>query len=65
MLYCVLAPPNSLSGRPLDVTVAATPLQPGDVALSIPEELVVTLDRIFECENLGESLEVLGDVSKV
>lgn len=32
-------------GREVDVTVAAEPLQPGDVALSIPEHLIVTLVR--------------------
>jgi histone-lysine N-methyltransferase SETD3 len=45
-----------LAGRPLDVTVAAQPLRAGDVALSVPEKLVVTLDRIFESEGLAEML---------
>lgn len=44
------------AGRPLDVTVAAAPLAPGDVALSIPDELVVTVDRIVQSENLAEML---------
>jgi hypothetical protein len=43
-------------GRPLDVTVAACDLAAGDVALSVPENLVVTLDRIFESEGLAEML---------
>lgn len=42
------------AGRPLDVTVAASALSPGDVALSIPDELVVTVDRIVQSETLGE-----------
>ena len=41
------------SGRPLDVTVAKARLEPGEVALSIPENLVVTLSRVFEDESLG------------
>lgn len=45
-----------LAGRPLDVTVAAQPLSAGEVALSIPEHLVVTLDRIFESQSLAEML---------
>ncbi len=40
-------------GQPVDVTVAAEPLQPGDVALRVPERLVVTLDRIFEDGAVG------------
>eukprot|EP00882_Tetradesmus_deserticola_P007868 GHRQ01008282.1.p1 GENE.GHRQ01008282.1~~GHRQ01008282.1.p1 ORF type:complete len:243 (+),score=80.61 GHRQ01008282.1:315-1043(+) len=44
------------AGRPLDVTVAAQPLRAGDVALSVPAQLVVTLDRIFESEGLAEML---------
>ena len=41
------------AGRPLDVTVAAAPLAEGDVALSVPDELVVTVDRIVQSEALG------------
>lgn len=33
-------------GQEVDVTVAAEALQPGDVALRIPEHLIVTLDRL-------------------
>lgn len=51
---CLL--PAVLPGRPLDVTVAAADLKAGDVALSVPENLVVTLDRIFESEGLAEML---------
>jgi len=51
VLCCFLA-----AGRPLDVTVAAQPLSAGEVALSIPEHLVVTLDRIFESQSLAEML---------
>eukprot|EP00878_Enallax_costatus_P010172 GHUV01010618.1.p1 GENE.GHUV01010618.1~~GHUV01010618.1.p1 ORF type:complete len:451 (+),score=91.21 GHUV01010618.1:1244-2596(+) len=44
------------TGRPLDMTVAAQPLKAGDLAVSIPEHLVVTLDRVFESEALAEML---------
>ncbi|KIY92483.1 hypothetical protein MNEG_15480, partial [Monoraphidium neglectum] len=44
------------AGRPLDVTVAAQPLAAGEVALSIPDELVVTVDRIVQSETLAEML---------
>eukprot|EP00878_Enallax_costatus_P011624 GHUV01012133.1.p1 GENE.GHUV01012133.1~~GHUV01012133.1.p1 ORF type:complete len:193 (+),score=48.65 GHUV01012133.1:313-891(+) len=44
------------AGRPLDMTVAAQPLKAGDLAVSIPEHLVVTLDRVFESEALAEML---------
>jgi len=43
-----------VTGRPLDVVVARSPLSPGDVALRVPDRLVVTLDRVFESEGLGE-----------
>jgi hypothetical protein len=48
--------PSLTAGRPLDVTVAACDIKAGDVALSVPENLVVTLDRIFESEGLAEML---------
>lgn len=35
-------------GVEVDMTVAYNELFPGDIALRIPEELVVTLDRIFD-----------------
>ena len=35
-------------GVEVDVTVAFNELFPGDVALRIPEELVVTLENIFD-----------------
>ena len=35
-------------GVEVDVTVANRPLVPGDLALRIPESLIVTLDRVFE-----------------
>lgn len=47
---------TSPAGRPLDMTVAAQPLAAGELALSIPEHLVVTLDRVFESEALAEML---------
>lgn len=43
-------------GQQIDVTVASEELQPGDMALRIPERLVVTLDRIFEDGAVAELL---------
>lgn len=43
-------------GHQIDLTVASEPLQPGDLALRIPERLVVTLDRIFEDGAVAELL---------
>ena len=40
----------------MDVTVASKSLKPGDVALRIPDTLVVTLDRIFEDGGVAELL---------
>lgn len=54
-------------GRSVDVTVASKSLKPGDVALRIPDNLVVTLDRIFEDGGVAELLttnklsELVGD----
>lgn len=42
------------NGRDVDVTVAARPLQAGDVAIRIPERLVVTLDLVFQDNMLAE-----------
>jgi hypothetical protein len=55
LMHCVYVPLFA-TGRPLDVTVAACDIKAGDVALSVPENLVVTLDRIFESEGLAEML---------
>lgn len=38
------------------MTVASKSLKPGDVALRIPDTLVVTLDRIFEDGGVAELL---------
>ncbi len=43
-------------GRQIDVTVADRPLKTGDVALRIPENLIVTLAQIFEDGDAGELL---------
>jgi histone-lysine N-methyltransferase SETD3 len=43
-------------GQDVDITVAAQPLAPGDVALRMPEHLIVTLDRVFEDNTLAELL---------
>ncbi|EFJ43572.1 hypothetical protein VOLCADRAFT_76643 [Volvox carteri f. nagariensis] len=44
------------AGRPLDVVVAGRSLAAGEVALSVPERLCLTLDRIFESEFVAELL---------
>lgn len=44
------------AGVEVDVTVAASRLSPGDVALHIPEHLIVTLDRVFEDNAVAELL---------
>lgn len=41
-------------GIPLGVAVAAVDLEPGEVAMSIPESLCVTLDNFFEDVDTGE-----------
>eukprot|EP00887_Chlorella_sp_A99_P007961 scaffold12.g7961.t1 len=43
-------------GQQVDVTVAARALQPGDLALRVPERLVVTLDRVLQEDGLAELL---------
>ena len=44
------------AGRHVDVTVASKSLKEGDIALRIPDNLVVTLDRIFEDGGVAELL---------
>ncbi|KAG2424087.1 hypothetical protein HXX76_014763 [Chlamydomonas incerta] len=44
------------AGRPLDVVVASRPLAAGETAISIPEHMCVTLDRVFESEFVAELL---------
>lgn len=46
----------TLAGVDVDVTVASQPLFPGDLALRIPEHLIVTLDRVFEDSAVAELL---------
>jgi len=43
-------------GVDIDVTVASQYLAPGDLALRIPEELIVSLDRVFEDGAVAELL---------
>lgn len=43
-------------GNVVDAVVAAEPLQPGDLAFTLPAEAVVTLDRVFEDETVAELL---------
>ncbi|CAL5228874.1 g12088 [Coccomyxa viridis] len=43
-------------GNSLDITTAARDLKQGDLALRIPEHLIITLDRVFEDEALAELL---------
>jgi histone-lysine N-methyltransferase SETD3 len=55
-------PSSSASSAPriarpaADVAVARVPLQPGDVALSVPERLVLTLGRVVGSDDLAEKL---------
>ncbi|EFN55628.1 hypothetical protein CHLNCDRAFT_57818 [Chlorella variabilis] len=51
-------------GTEVDITVAAEALQPGDVALRIPEHLIVTLDRVLEDNTLAE-LVTTGKLSEL
>jgi hypothetical protein len=43
-------------GKLLDVTVARANLHPGDLAISIPDRLTITLNRVFEDATLAELL---------
>ena len=43
-------------GRSIDVTVADRALKAGDIALRVPENLIVTLAQIFECGDASELL---------
>ena len=43
-------------GRQIDVTVADRALKAGDIALRVPENLIVTLAQIFECGDASELL---------
>eukprot|EP00884_Botryococcus_braunii_P019621 jgi/Botrbrau1/6342/Bobra.0098s0001.1 len=43
-------------GRTLDVTVASQDMEPGDLALRIPEDLVITLRSVFEDGTVAEIL---------
>ncbi|PRW57651.1 3-oxoacyl-[acyl-carrier] synthase chloroplastic isoform A [Chlorella sorokiniana] len=51
-------------GIEVDVTVAAQPLAPGDIALAVPEHLIVTLDRVLEDNTLAE-LVTTGKLSEL
>lgn len=51
-------------GIDVDITVAAEPLASGDVALRIPEHLIVTLDRVLEDNTLAE-LITTGKLSEL
>lgn len=44
---------TTIDGHIIDRTVAAKDLQPGDRILSLPSNVVVTLDRVFEDDTLG------------
>ena len=41
------------AGQEIDMTVAAVPLSPGDIALRIPERLIVTLSSVFEDDTVA------------
>lgn len=44
------------AGQTVDITVAAEAVQKGEALLRVPENLIVTLDRVFEGEALSELL---------
>ncbi|KAL4418758.1 hypothetical protein ABPG77_005769, partial [Micractinium sp. CCAP 211/92] len=52
------------NGQHVDITVASQPLAPGDVALRIPERLIVTLDQVFQDNTLAE-LVTTGKLSEL
>ena len=41
------------AGQEIDMTVAAVQLSPGDIALRIPERLIVTLSSVFEDDTVA------------
>lgn len=45
-----------VDGKVIGTTVAKCALSPGDLAIRVPEHLVVTLDRVFEDDSLAELL---------
>ena len=47
---------TKVDGVAIDVTVASRALAQGETVLRIPDELVVTLDRVFEDETIAELL---------
>ena len=47
---------TEVDGSPIDVTVAARDIAAGETVLRIPDELVVTLDRVFEDDTVAEVL---------
>ena len=52
-------------GVEIDVTVAAEQMQPGDLALHIPEKLIVTLDRIFDGDGPLAELLTTNKLSEI
>ncbi|KAL4457345.1 hypothetical protein ABPG75_012210 [Micractinium tetrahymenae] len=52
------------NGQDVDITVASQPLVPGEVALRIPERLIVTLDQVFQDNTLAE-LVTTGKLSEL
>ena len=47
---------TEVNGVPIDITVASRDIAAGEVALRVPDALVVTLDRVFEDETVAEVL---------
>jgi hypothetical protein len=47
---------TEVDGLPLDITVASRDIKEGETVLRIPDELVVTLDQVFEDETVAEVL---------
>ncbi|CAD7702467.1 unnamed protein product, partial [Ostreobium quekettii] len=45
-----------IGGKDIDKIVAARPISAGELAISVPERMVVTLDAVFEDEAIAELL---------
>ncbi|KAL4522696.1 hypothetical protein Ndes2437A_g07455 [Nannochloris sp. 'desiccata'] len=52
-------------GTEIDITVASQPISKGDIALHIPEDLVVTLDRIFDGDGPLAELLTTNKLSEI
>jgi hypothetical protein len=53
------------NGKSVDLTVASEPLSPGDVALRVPEHLIVTLDSVFQDDGALAELLTTNKLSEL